>query len=119
MSKRIGEVICAKGYVTPEQIERALEIQSRVKPHQLLGQILLDQKAIDESEAQLLSYCQKCLLLDIVGRINSTLDLESLLSAIMEAAQIIMEAEVSSLFLRDPDTTELIIAVPIGPAKAE
>ena len=119
MSKRIGEVFCTKGYVTPEQVERALEIQSKQKPHQLLGQILLDQNVIDEAETRLLSYCQRCLLLDMVGRINSTLDLESLLSAIMEAGQVIMEAEVSSLFLRDQDTGELIIAVPTGPAKAE
>lgn len=55
----------------------------------------------------------------MVGRINSTLDLESLLAAIMEAAQVIMEAEASSLFLRDHETGELVIAVPTGPAKAE
>ena len=67
----------------------------------------------------MLSYCQKCLLLDMVGCINSTLDQESLLSAILEAAQIIMEAEVSSLFLRDLNTGELLIAIPAGPAKAE
>jgi sigma-B regulation protein RsbU (phosphoserine phosphatase) len=119
MAKRVGEVFCAKGYVTPEQVERALDVQSKLKPHQLLGQILLNEKAIDATQAQLLSYCQKCLLLDMVGRINSTLDLESLLFAIMEAAQVIMEAEVSSLFLRDQDSGELIIAVPTGPARAE
>jgi sigma-B regulation protein RsbU (phosphoserine phosphatase) len=119
MVKRIGEILCDKGCVTPHQIDQALAIQSKLKPHQLLGQILLNQNAISETEAQLLSYCQKCLLLDMVGRINSTLDQESLLSAIMEAAQIIMEAEVSSLFLRDLGTGELLIAVPTGPAKAE
>jgi len=119
MTIRIGEIFRAKGYVTPEQVERALETQSKLRPHQLLGQILLNEGAIDETQAQLLSYCQRCLLLDMVGRINSTLDLESLLSAIMEAARVIMEAEVSSLFLRDRDTRELIIAVPTGPAKAE
>lgn len=119
MAKRVGEIFCAKGYVTPTQVEKALAVQSELKPHHLLGQILIDQEAIGESEARLLSYCERCLLLDLVGRINSTLDLESLLSAIMEAAQTIMEAEASSLFLRDRNTSELVIAVPTGPAKAE
>src|SRR5262245_17743559 len=119
MTKRIGEAFCAKGYVTPEQVERALDIPAKQKPHKLLGQILLDQNAINQAETRLLSYCERCLLLEMVGRINSTLDLGSLLSAIMEAAQVIMEAEVSSLFLRDEKTGELIIAVPTGPAKAE
>src|SRR5262245_45897136 len=119
MTKRIGEAFCAKGYVTPEQVERALDIPAKQKPHKLLGQILLDQNAINQAETRLLSYCERCLLLEMVGRINSTLDLGSLLSAIMEAAQVIMEAEVSSLFLRDEGTGELIIAVPTGPAKAE
>jgi len=42
MVKRIGEIVCAKSYVTPDQIGQALMIQSRLKPHQLLGQILLN-----------------------------------------------------------------------------
>jgi sigma-B regulation protein RsbU (phosphoserine phosphatase) len=59
------------------------------------------------------------LLLESIGRINSTLDLQTLLASIMDAAKVIMEAEASSLMMLDPATNELIIAVPTGPASAE
>ena len=59
------------------------------------------------------------LLVDVIARINSTMDLRSLLAAIMESAQIIMEADASSLMMLDRATNELIITVPTGPAQAE
>ncbi len=59
------------------------------------------------------------LLVELIARINSTMDIESLLSAIMEAAQAIMDANASSLMMLDKETGELIITVPTGPARAE
>ncbi|MDA2926137.1 hypothetical protein MYX78_02700 [Acidobacteria bacterium AH-259-G07] len=119
MAKRIGEILRAKGYVSETQLNEALQIQSQSRKHKLLGQILIDQGLITQEQAQLFNYCQKCLMLDLVGRINSTTELQSLLSAIMEAARDIMEAEGSSLIVLDHDKGDLIIAVPTGPASNE
>ncbi|MDA2930442.1 SpoIIE family protein phosphatase [Acidobacteria bacterium AH-259-O06] len=119
MAKRIGEILRAKGYVSETQLNEALQIQSQSQKHKLLGQILIDQGLITQEQAQLFNYCQKCLMLDLVGRINSTTELQSLLSAIMEAARDIMEAEGSSLIVLDHDKGDLIIAVPTGPASNE
>jgi phosphoserine phosphatase RsbU/P len=58
------------------------------------------------------------LLLNLIGRINSKLDLQSLLAVIMEAARTIMDAEASSLLMLDRATGELIVTVPTGPAGA-
>jgi len=55
-------------------------------------------------------------LLELIGQINSKMDLESLLSAIMEAAKVIMKSEASSLMILDTETNELEITVPTGPA---
>lgn len=59
------------------------------------------------------------LLMDLIGRINSTQDLQSLLAAIMESAKTIMDAEASSLMLLDEKTDELVITMPTGPATAD
>ena len=55
-------------------------------------------------------------LVDLVGEINSSQETDSLLESIMRAAQEVMEAEASSLMLLDPETGELVITVPTGPA---
>lgn len=39
--KRLGEVLCDQGYVTKEQVEEALKIQSRPDERRMLGQILI------------------------------------------------------------------------------
>lgn len=119
MSQRIGETFCASGYATPEQIEDALRIQSGLKTHKVLGQILIEQGIITQEQAQLYTYAQSCVLLDLVARINSTMDHKSLLSAVMESAKVLMEAEASSLMLLDRSTGELIVTLPTGPASAE
>lgn len=59
------------------------------------------------------------LLLGLIGRINSTIELDALLAAIMDAAKVIMEAQASSLMMLDPQTGELIVSLPTGPARAE
>lgn len=59
------------------------------------------------------------LLLGLIARINSTTELDALLAAIMDAAKVIMEAEASSLMMLDPQTGELIVSLPTGPARAQ
>lgn len=54
------------------------------------------------------------LLFDLIARINSKMDLNMLLTSIMEAAKTMMDAEASSLFLLDND--ELEISIPTGEA---
>jgi sigma-B regulation protein RsbU (phosphoserine phosphatase) len=56
------------------------------------------------------------LLFDLIARINSKMDLNMLLTSIMEAAKTMMDAEASSLFLLDPATDELEISIPTGEA---
>ena len=114
MSKRLGEILKARGYISDEQLQQALRIQAQPESHKLMGQILTDQGLLTGDQAQLFSYCQT--LLDVVAQINSTNDLHSLLSAITQAACRIMETEASSLILRDRESEELIITVPTEPA---
>ncbi len=59
------------------------------------------------------------LLLGLIGRINSTTELDALLAAIMDAAKVIMQAQASSLMMLDPQTGELIVSLPTGPARAQ
>ncbi len=59
------------------------------------------------------------LLLDAVKRVNTRVELTSVLGTIMDAAKTIMDAEASSLMMLDPKTQELIITLPTGPVSAE
>jgi len=119
MIQRIGEILRAKGYISEEQLNQALQIQRQSRPHKLLGQVLIEQGLLTQKQAQLFNYCQKCRTLDLVARINSTNNLQRLLSVIIEAACEIMEAEGSSIIIHDRKSGELIIAVPTGPASTE
>jgi sigma-B regulation protein RsbU (phosphoserine phosphatase) len=56
------------------------------------------------------------LLFDLIAHINSKMDLNRLLTSIMEAAKTMMDAEASSLFLLDADKQELEISIPTGEA---
>lgn len=56
------------------------------------------------------------LLFDLIAQINSKMDLNRLLTSIMEAAKTMMDAEASSLFLLDADSEELEISIPTGEA---
>lgn len=62
---------------------------------------------------------QLTVLIDMVAKINSTLDIDELLSLIMEAVKEVMDAEASSLMMLDKETKELIIRIPTGPVKSE
>ncbi len=119
MPKLIGEMFVERGYATKEQIRRALEVQSGSIPHKLLGQILIEQGVISESHTRSLPTGRESLLLHLIARINSTLNTESLLATIMEAAEQMMGAQASSLMLIDRQTRELMVAVPTGPVRAE
>ena len=59
------------------------------------------------------------LLMELVGKINSNLELDKLLREIMDSAKIIMDTEASSLFLLSDDKSRLTLTVPTGPATAE
>lgn len=54
-------------------------------------------------------------LLELIGQINSKLEINNVLRNIIEAAKKITNSEASSVFLLDKETDELILAVPTGP----
>lgn len=59
------------------------------------------------------------LLLDIVGKFNSTMDPSRLLNDIIESTKGMVEAEASSLFLLSDGGKNLELTIPTGPATAE
>lgn len=59
------------------------------------------------------------LLLDIVGKFNSTMDPSRLLHEIIESTKGMVEAEASSLFLLSDGGKKLELTIPTGPATAE
>ncbi|WP_340104508.1 histidine kinase dimerization/phosphoacceptor domain -containing protein [Rhodohalobacter sp. 8-1] len=56
------------------------------------------------------------LLLELIGQINSDLELNKVLLSIIHAAKIITDSEACSVFLIDDVTDELILSIPTGPA---
>jgi len=58
-------------------------------------------------------------LMELVGKINSNLELDKLLLEIMNSSKKIMESEASSLFLLSDDGKELKLTVPTGRFTAE
>lgn len=56
------------------------------------------------------------LLLELIGQINSDLELNKVLLSIIHAAKIITDSEACSVFLIDDATNELILSIPTGPA---
>jgi sigma-B regulation protein RsbU (phosphoserine phosphatase) len=119
MPKLIGEVFVERGYASDEQIQLALRLQSQSSTHKRLGQILIEQGVLSHSQTESMFSERESLLLQLIARINSTLDTESLLATIMESAEEMMGAQASSLFLLDRKTRELLVAVPTGPVRAE
>jgi two-component sensor histidine kinase len=57
------------------------------------------------------------ILLDLISRINSTLDLDHVLSGVIEGAKTITNSEACTVFLMDEDTGEMILTLPTGPLK--
>lgn len=56
------------------------------------------------------------MLLELIGQINSDLELNKVLLSIIHAAKIITDSEACSVFLIDDATNELILSIPTGPA---
>ncbi|RKY01516.1 hypothetical protein DRP77_09560 [Candidatus Poribacteria bacterium] len=57
------------------------------------------------------------MIIEVMPLLNSTLDMDELLVAIMESAQIVMQAEAGSLMMVDEQTGDLIVKVATGPIK--
>lgn len=55
-------------------------------------------------------------MLELIGQINSDLELNKVLLSIIHAAKIITDSEACSVFLIDDITNELILSIPTGPA---
>lgn len=58
-------------------------------------------------------------ILSLTAKINSTLDLDELLSVIMKTAEEVMETEAASLLLLDEETRELVFRVALGTKGSE
>jgi len=56
------------------------------------------------------------LLLQLIGEINSNLDINNVLLNIIDAAKIITDSEAGSVFLIDNHSNELVLSIPSGPA---
>lgn len=54
-------------------------------------------------------------ILELIGQINSNLEINDVLKNIIEAAKKITDSEASSVFLLDKETDELILTIPTGP----
>lgn len=54
-------------------------------------------------------------LLELIGQINSNLEINDVLKSIIEAAKKITNSEASSVYLLDKEANELILTVPTGP----
>jgi phosphoserine phosphatase RsbU/P len=68
-----------------------------------------------------LAYCaasRLSLLIEQIGRINSTLDGRALLASILDSVRRILQCEASSLFLLDEASGELVLVQPSGPASS-
>lgn len=100
----------------------------------LLGEILLDRGVIgrDILRTALMRQCQLALpackllkkedmeaVVELLGFINSTIELDDLLDRIMVAAREVLKAEASSLMLVDEQTGDLVVSVPTGPKREE
>lgn len=98
----------------------------------LLGEILLEEGVIQKEhlrkallrQCQIIGPCRRKLrreqmeaVIELLGFINSTINLGELLDLIMEATNEVLHAEASSLMLLDENTGELIFSVPTGPKK--
>ncbi len=96
---RLGQVLLDKGFITKDMLSPVLAMQSR-----------------QMRELRLLSSEKLALVIQIGFIINSTVDLVDVLSLIMKYANIVTDAEASSLMLLDEKTGELVFSVPTGPS---
>ena len=57
------------------------------------------------------------MIIEVMPLLNSTFEMDELLVAVMESAQIVMQAEAGSLMMSDESTGDLIVKVATGPIK--
>lgn len=74
---------------------------------------------MENSQSTAITVDQLNQLIQVVGKINSRIQLEALLIEIMEAVKLMMNTEASSLFLLSEDGAELILHTPSGPSARE
>ncbi len=98
----LGQVLLDKGYITQDLLSPILAMQNR--------QI---------RELRMLSSEKLALVIQIGYIINSTVNLVDVLSLIMKYANIVTDAEASTLMLLDEETGELVFSVPTGPHSDE
>lgn len=99
---KLGEVLLEKGFITQDILSPILAMQNR--------QI---------RELRMLSSEKLAMVIQIGFLINSTVHLVDVLSLIMKYANIVTDAEASSLMLLDQDTGELVFSIPTGPNAEE
>lgn len=121
----------AGGGLTEPEIDPGLITRSRDKEHDvpMLGQVLLDKGYITKDllspvlamqsrhmrELRMLSSEKLALVIQLGFIINSTVELVDVLSLIMKYANIVTDAEASTLMLKDEKTGELVFSIPTGP----
>jgi len=98
----LGEIMLEKGFITKDLLEPVLAMQNR--------QI---------RELLLLSSEKLAMIIQTGFIINSTVDLANVLSLIMKYANIVTDAEASTLMLLDEKTGELVFSIPTGPTADE
>jgi signal transduction histidine kinase len=94
----LGQLLITMGAINEEQVLRALQVQKE----------MIEKYFSAECEA-LVS------VMEMAGTVNSSLNLVEVLSLLMENANMVTQAEASTLMLLDEITGDLVFSVPTGP----
>lgn len=96
---QLGQVLLDKGFITKDMLAPVLAMQTR------------QMRELRQLDSEKLA-----LVIQIGFIINSTVDLVDMLSLIMKYANIVTNAQASTLMLLDENTGELVFSVPTGPS---
>lgn len=104
-----------------QQALGVIDLAQVTRPPLPLIQLLCNRIASEIEKARRLQATEKRLvrmtaLIEIVGRIGSTLDRDRILALIIESARQLLDAEVGSLFLVDEATGEMVLHTSSGRA---
>lgn len=81
------------------------------------------EQQVAESEANLLRMVKQSyklgMLIEATALLNTTFEVDEILSRIMEVTTLVMEGDAGLLALLDKETGDLVISVPFGPLSAE
>lgn len=96
-----------------------IQIFNAIRPALQLIQLLCNRMASEIKKAAMLEASERRrqrlqTLIEVIGRIGSTLDRDQLLAMIMDYACTLLNAEASSLFLVDQSTGDLILHISSG-----